>query len=531
MRSVRVPDILCRGLGTDARMSIKVAQLVTGADLRLVKGASDRQLSEITEDSRCATPGCLFVARRGANSDGRQFVADALERGATAILSEDDSLEVGSATLLTPGDSPKPYQDVIASTAEFFFGLPSSHLTLIGVTGTNGKTTTAHVLQQLHNHAGWHCGLIGTVISDDGAGQTSSTLTTPSSIDLSRLLSRMIRNRCTQAVMEVSSHALDQGRAAGLQFDVGIFTNLTGDHLDYHGSMEAYAQAKARLFDALPPGGLAIINADDPAAESMVRSCRATIRRTSVTDKPEKPRDKDALARIIDLSPTHTKAEFLGPWGEFDLELPLIGRHNVSNALQAACVAAWCGISVDSIRESLLRCVPPPGRLEPVRHPKSSFTVFVDYAHTDDALENVLKATRPIVPEGGRLTVVFGCGGDRDRTKRPRMAAVASRLADRVYITSDNPRTENPQSIVNEIRAGVPAESTDKVQTEVDRRTAIIRCLGEAAANDLIVIAGKGHENYQIIGKTKHPFDDRLIASATLQARFGRLAELQGLTK
>ncbi len=530
MRDGRVPDILCRKPGTDASMNVKVAQLVDGAGLRLVRGAPDRQLSEITDDSRQVTPECLFVARRGTNSDGRQFVSDAIENGATAILSEDDSLDVGSASLLTPRESNKPYQEVIASTAECFFGMPSSQITLIGVTGTNGKTTTAHLLQQLHNHAGWHCGLIGTVMTDDGATRTESTLTTPSSIDLSRLLSRMIRNRCTQAVMEVSSHALDQGRTAGLHFDVGIFTNLTGDHLDYHGSMEAYARSKAKLFDSLPAGALAIINADDPAAESMVQNCRATIRRTRVTDKPGKPKDRDALARIIELRPSHTRAEFRGPWGEFEVDLPLIGWHNVSNALQAVCVAAWCGVSAESIRESLLRCVPPPGRLEPVRHPKSPFTVFVDYAHTDDALENVLNATRPIVPDGGRLTVVFGCGGDRDRTKRPRMAAVACRLADRVVITSDNPRTEDPSAIVDEIRAGVPAELADKVQTEVDRRTAIIRCLGESIANDLIVIAGKGHENYQIIGKTKHPFDDRLIASATLQARFGLASEPQGTT-
>ncbi|MCC6909448.1 MAG: UDP-N-acetylmuramoyl-L-alanyl-D-glutamate--2,6-diaminopimelate ligase [Phycisphaerales bacterium] len=508
-------------------MRVKIDQLVSAAGLRIVRGAADRELADVTEDSRAASPSCLFVARSGAAADGRKFVADALAKGATAVLSEDESIDVGSATLLAPADSGRPYREVIATTAECFFGSPSSHLTLVGVTGTNGKTTTAHLLQQLMASAGWHCGLIGTVITDDGAAREPATLTTPSSIDLSRLLSRMVANRCSQAVMEVSSHALDQGRAAALHFDVGVFTNLTGDHLDYHGSMEAYAQAKARLFRALPPGGLAVINADDPAADAMIEGCRADIRRTRVTDKSETPAGRDAVARVMALHPTHTSAEFHGPWGAFEIDLPLIGRHNVSNALQATCVAAWCGVSVDCIREALAHCSAPPGRLEPVRHPRSPFTVFVDYAHTDDAIENVLNAARPIVPDGGRLTVVFGCGGDRDRTKRPRMAAAACRLADRVVITSDNPRTEDPEAIVREILAGVPENAAGKTITEVDRRKAIVRCLAEAQANDLIIIAGKGHEDYQIIGRTKHPFDDRLVARATLQARFGEPAQPQ----
>lgn len=505
-------------------MSIKAAQLAKEAGLRIVRGATDRLLSDMTEDSRRVEPSGLFVARRGTNVDGREFVAQAIERGATAVLSEDDSLETGTATLLVPDPGPIPFHRVIATAAECFYGWPSSHLTLIGVTGTNGKTTTAHLLQQVLEHAGWQSGLIGTIITDDGAARSASSLTTPSAIDLSRALSRMIRNGCSQAVMEVSSHALDQDRAVALQFDIGIFTNLTGDHLDYHGSMEAYALAKAKLFRSLPPGGMAIINARDPAAEEMVRNCRATVRRTRVSDTPLEPAEGETVAHIEELHPRYTKARFAGPFGKFELDLPLIGRHNVSNALQAATAAAWCGVSAETICESLSRCLPPPGRLEPIHHPKSPFTLYVDYAHTDDALENVLNATRPIVATGGRLTVVFGCGGDRDRSKRPRMAAVACRLADRVFVTSDNPRTENPQAIVDEILSGVPVDAQSKVFAEVDRKTAIVRCIGEAARHDLIVIAGKGHEAYQIIGTTRTAFDDRLVASATLQARFGPIA-------
>jgi len=502
-------------------MSIKVAQLAEEAGLRIVRGATDRLLSEMTEDSRRVEPSDLFVARRGIKVDGREFVAQAIERGATAVLSDDDSLDTGHATLLVPHPGPTPFHRIIATTAECFYGWPSSHLTLIGVTGTNGKTTTAHLLQQVLEHAGWQSGLIGTIITDDGVARSASSLTTPSAIDLSRALAHMIRNGCAQAVMEVSSHALDQDRAAALQFDIGIFTNLTGDHLDYHGSMEAYALAKSKLFRSLPPGGLAIINAQDSAAENMVANCRATVRRSRVSDTPIEPGAGEVVAHIEELHPRSTKARFGGPFGNFDLDLPLIGRHNVSNALQAATAAAWCGVSAETICESLSRCLPPPGRLEPIHHPRSPFTLYVDYAHTDDALENVLNATRPIVPQGGRLTVVFGCGGDRDRTKRPRMAAVACRLADRIFVTSDNPRTEDPQAIVNELLAGVPVDAQAKVAAEVDRKTAIVRCIGEAGADDLIIIAGKGHEAYQIIGTTKSAFNDRLVASATLQARFG----------
>lgn len=507
-------------------MNVELGRLMEEAGLRLASGAADRRLTDITEDSRQATPGSLFVARRGSKMDGREFVADAIARGATAILAEDETVDAGSATLLCPAGAARPFHRVVAATAEAFFGSPSNSVTLIGITGTNGKTTTSHLIQQLLLGAGWSCGLIGTVFVDDRKSRLPSDLTTPSAIDLSRTLARMVANGCSQVVMEVSSHALDQGRTEGLEFDVGLFTNLSGDHLDYHSTMQAYAAAKARLFAALPPGGLAIINAEDPSAEVMRVACRAPIRLTRISDA-HTPAQGEASAAITRLGPTSTAAQFTGPWGVFEVDLPLIGRHNVSNALQAACVAAWCGVPCDGLAESLARCAAPPGRLEPVHHPLAPFAVFVDYAHTDDALANVLRAAGPVVPEGGRLTVVFGCGGDRDRTKRPRMAAVACTLAQRVFITSDNPRTEDPESIVQQILAGVPEGTTAEVTTEVDRKAAIVKCIAEARANDVIVIAGKGHENYQIIGTRKYPFNDRLIAQATLEARFGRIPEPQ----
>lgn len=509
-------------------MSIALRELAEEAGLRVVRGAADRRFEDLTEDSRLATPGCLFIARGGAKSDGRQFIAEALERGATGILAEDDSLDPGRATLICPAGASLGFGRVMATTAEVFFGRPSNALTLIGVTGTNGKTTTTHILQQLLARSGWKCGLIGTVITNDGKSRRPSNLTTPSAIELSRTFAHMVAHGCSAAVMEVSSHALHQGRTAAIEFDVGVFTNLTGDHLDYHGSMEAYAAAKAMLFASLPPGGLAILNADDPAVETMAAGCRAPIRRTRLADQTAAPSAEDeAIASIRALGPGQTSAEFAGPWGRFAIDLPLLGRHNVSNALQAACAAAWCGVPRESLEQGLSHCTAPPGRLEPVHHPLAPFAVFVDYAHTDDALANVLRAASPTVPEGGRLTVVFGCGGDRDRTKRPRMAAVACRLAERVFITSDNPRTEDPSAIVEEILAGVPSDTAAEVTAEVDRKAAIVRCIAEARSGDVIVIAGKGHEDYQIIGTKKYPFDDRLIAAATLQARFGPIPEPQ----
>ena len=464
----------------------------------------------VTEDSRRVQPGWLFVARPGTKRDGSAFVAQAVERGAAAVLTK----SAAQAPLTLTCEDPAGIGAVLA---ERWQGSPSSKLGLMGVTGTNGKTTIAWLVRQIMNASDCRCGLIGTIEIDEGAGGRPADLTTPAAEDISASLARMVGHGCDCAAMEVSSHALDQRRAAGLTFKVAVFTNLSGDHLDYHGSMDAYAAAKARLFESLDASGLAIVNADDPASERMVRDCTARVLRCSMN------READATVRVR-AEGLESRIEMHGPWGELTAQLSLVGDHNAMNALQAVAAAHTLGLDRDAISRVLLSLMPPPGRLEPVTVESiDGPRVLVDYAHTDDALEKALTAVAGRKGDG-KLWVVFGCGGDRDRTKRPRMGAVAGRLADRVVVTSDNPRTEAPQSIVDQVLAGVPGHVW--TASDVDREAAIHLAISQADAGDVVVIAGKGHEDYQIIsdgtgGTKKRGFDDRLVARAALQARSG----------
>jgi UDP-N-acetylmuramoyl-L-alanyl-D-glutamate--2,6-diaminopimelate ligase len=398
--------------------------------------------------------------------------------------------------------------------AERFWSRPSEALRLIGVTGTNGKTTVSHLVQHILNSAQLQCGLIGTVRIDDGKCQQPATLTTPSALELSARLAAMVGNHCSAAVLEVSSHALHQRRTAGLAFDVGVFTNLSGDHLDYHDTPQAYADAKAMLFRSLPSTGYAVINIDDAMACSMMADCPAIAMTCSLSD-----RSAECFAEIGRQAITRVEAIFHGPWGSFEVRLPLAGKHNVTNALQAAATAFALGIGRTVLQSALEQCEPPPGRLEAVTGPGDEFTVLVDYAHTDAALANVLQTLRPLVPPEGRLRVVFGAGGDRDRTKRPRMGRVAAAIADDLIITSDNPRTETPASIIDEIAAGVPGSRRPDTMLLADRRQAIEVTIGEARPGDVVLIAGKGHEPYQVIGTERRPFDDRAVAAAALDQR------------
>lgn len=489
---------------------MKLSELLAGLPVDRADDTRDPVIGSITEDSRQVTPGALFIARTGIASDGRTFARDAMARGAVAVLSE-------TPIDVTPDVVPVIAQHIpqlAAQLAERFHGEPSRALDLVGVTGTNGKTTTAHLIRQVLESTGRRCGLIGTVEINDGHTSRPAALTTPPAIELSGLLRRMVDHGCAACAMEASSHALLQRRVAGLRFRVGIFTNLTGDHLDYHGTMDDYAAAKALLFESLDDEAFAIVNTDDPQASRMVRDCRATVWRASLKDA-----DADLHAELHALDAGGMDATFTGPWGAFRVYLPLVGQHNLMNALEAAVAAHALGASADELQRAFSDARAPAGRLEPVHTADDGFSVLVDYAHTDDALENVLRAVRPLVPDGARLTVVFGCGGDRDRTKRPRMAKVAATHADRIIITSDNPRTEDPTAIVREIEAGVPADRQRDTETIVDRRVAIQHAVGTAHAGDIVLIAGKGHEDYQIIGTTKHPFDDRLIAREALAAR------------
>ena len=488
-------------------LRMRIAELIQGLSIELVRGSPQTEVCEIVEDSRVASAGCLFVARAGAQSDGSAFIEEAVSKGAVAVLGA-DLTNIPEEVVALKADRPA---EAAAHLAERFNGQPATTLQIVGITGTNGKTTIAHLVHHLLNQANVTCGLIGTVQIDDGALTTPASLTTPSAIDVSRLLKTMVNNHCTAAVIEVSSHALDQDRVAALPFDVAVFTNLTGDHLDYHRSMDAYAQAKARLFRSLSAEAWAVVNIDDPAASQMTRDCSARVLSTSLIDPAA-----DCFAKCDRQTIDHVQTQFRGPWGQFDVRLPLVGKHNVANALQAAAACWVMGLKQDALRTGLNSCSAPPGRLEPVTTPSDDFTVFVDYAHTDDALDNVLQALRPLVPEAGRLRVVFGCGGDRDRTKRPRMAAVAARYADDLIITSDNPRTEDPQTIIDEILVGVPEARRADTITLVDRRAAIEHAIERCGPDDVVLIAGKGHEPYQIIGTQKHPFDDRRVASEAI---------------
>lgn len=534
---------------------MRLAQLIDGLGLAPVRGSADTDVADIADDSRRVTPGSLFIARTGAgDTDGTAFVSDALERGAaTVIVPENADLELpGAVTVVRAEPGVAVNHALTSQLAERFFDHPSGKLKLFGITGTNGKTTVAYLVRHLLSTAGCRCGLIGTIETDNGDGSPQvAALTTPGPIEMSRLLAEMVANGCAAAAIEVSSHALDQGRTAGLCFSVGVFTNLTGDHLDYHGTMEAYAQAKAKLFAQLPPDGFAVINADDPYAVTMLSAGSGRVQWTTldpklVTEAEARGEDGAALAfayaKIEQLRARGSDVVLTGPWGGLALDLPLIGCHNVSNALQAATAASCVADLSRDLRGALEACPQVPGRLERVHTGSPAEpAVLVDYAHTHDALENMLDALRPLT--AGRLVAVVGCGGDRDATKRPKMARAACDRADAVWITSDNPRTEDPDAIINDMLSGIGdlrSETCDhrdqntsqiehrrsKINIHPDRAQAIALAIRDAQPQDTVLIAGKGHEDYQIIadpaspaGTRKIHFDDREHAADALRAR------------
>lgn len=522
--------------------------LISGLDIRRSAPpgahgvAPPVRICDITEDSRSVMPGSLFVARKGDKFDGRAYAPAAVAAGAVAVLVEAPPAAAGTLPLaLPPGGTLLLTPDISLATArlaERFYGEPSSRLTLCGVTGTNGKTTITFLIHQLLNAAHRRCGLMGTVLIDDGSEIAPASLTTAPSLEISRTLARMLECGCTAAAIEASSHALHQRRVGALRFQTAVFTNLTHDHLDYHGTMENYAAAKAMLFSDLAPDAVAVINADDPWAARMVRDCRAKIVRCSLRSRPSAGAPApDWHAAVLSADARRTVVQIQGPFPTpWRLTLPLIGEHNVYNALQAAAAAHAMGLAPEAVAAGLEKVTAPPGRLEPVTTPASPLACYVDYAHTDDALGRVIKVLRTALRQAaagaqpgeggtpGRLTVVFGCGGDRDRTKRPKMGALAAEGADRVIVTSDNPRTEDPRVILEQILAGVPASQRHKVTVEPDRAAAIALAVAEAKPGDALLIAGKGHEDYQILpdgsgGVTKIHFDDREHARAALAAR------------
>lgn len=446
---------------------------------------------DLTEDSRQVGPGSLFVARRGGRFDGRAFVDGAIAAGAVAILTDDPQLvqtmPPDRAAVLVADDLPQ----ATAQLAESFFGSPSQHLQLVGVTGTNGKTTITHAIRTICRAGSIRCGLIGTINNDDGARTERASLTTPMAIDLSRTLGRMVTAGCDAAAIEVSSHGLDQRRVGGQAFRVGVFTNLTGDHLDYHRTMDTYADAKAMLFASLDNRATAIVNADDPWHARMIDPCCAHIVRCSMVDP-----SADAHAMILSRSLAGMHLRLDGPWGSIQTRTPMLAPHDAMNLLQAACAASALGLNQEQIAHGLEAVTAPTGRLERINTDSGGPAVFVDFAHTDDALERSARALASLA-RPGRLWIVFGCGGDRDATKRPRMGRVARAIADRLIITSDNPRTEDPGCIIEQILVGV-GDRTGTV-VEPDRRAAIARAIHGADECDVVLIAGRGHEREQLV--------------------------------
>jgi len=489
-------------------------------------GGDDPVIRGLGYDSRAVAPGDLFVALRGTHHDGHDYLADALRLGAAALVVErrPASLEPRGRPVLVVPDTRR----ALAPLAARFFGDPSAELTLVGITGTNGKTSTTYLVESILARAGRRPGVIGTVEIRWGSEHQRAINTTPESLDLQRTLRAM----CTQGVdavaMEVSSHGLALGRVEGCRFAVAGVTNLTQDHLDFHGTMDRYLEAKLLLFRRhLSPGGVAVVNLDDPAAEAFLAAARERgVAALGVTRDAR--RTAEVALETAEVRLDGTRARMRLPSGPLEVELPLIGDFNLENMLVATGCAVALGIAPEAIRAGLAGCPQVPGRVQRVGADlPAAPTVLVDYAHTPDAVEKLLRTVRPLARE--RLITVFGCGGDRDRGKRPLMAEAVARHSDRVVATSDNPRTEDPLGILSDVERGlarlvrVAPDALDATPggyaVVPDRREAIALALRIARAGDTVVLAGKGHEDYQIVGRERLPFDDRLEALRVLRRR------------
>ena len=468
-----------------------------------VFGTADINVTGVNIDSRSIEKGHLFIAIRGTQMDGHRFIPNAIESGAVAILCEEITDPIDGVTYIKV----KSTEDVAGIVATTFYGNPTQKLKLVGVTGTNGKTTIATLLYNMFRKMGHRCGLLSTVCNYIEDEAIAASHTTPDAIELNRLLARMVEAGCDYAFMECSSHAIAQKRIGGLQFAGGLFTNLTRDHLDYHKTFENYRDAKKAFFDMLPKSAFAITNLDDKNGMFMVQNTRARVKTYSTRAMA------DFRARILE-------CHFEGMYLEIDgreVGVQFIGKFNVSNLLAVYGAAIMLGKQPDDILVTLSTLHSVSGRLEPLRSPEG-FTAIVDYAHTPDALENVLKAIHEVLDGKGHVITVCGAGGNRDKGKRPLMAQEAVRQSDRVIITSDNPRFEEPQAIIDDMLAGLDAKQMKKVVSIVDRREAIRTACMLAQKGDVVLVAGKGHEDYQEIRGVKHHFDDKEVLREVFQS-------------
>jgi UDP-N-acetylmuramoyl-L-alanyl-D-glutamate--2,6-diaminopimelate ligase len=488
-------------------MSKTVRQLADQLASVQITGDAGREITSLAYDSRAVKPGALFVALAGSKADGHDYVAAACSRGAAAVLIEKDVPVPAGVVILKVPDS----RAAMLAITPYFYDYPSRKLRLIGVTGTNGKTTTPHLIRAILRKAGLRTGLIGTIhtIIDDRTLPVKNT--TPDVIDLQATFADMVAAGVSHAIMEVSSHALALGRTSGSEFDIGVYTNITRDHLDFHHTFENYIAAKAELFKLISAPGAtktnkaAVVNTDDPNARIMlaVSACRR------ITYGVNSPADLTAAA--ISVRDRGASFTVKGPGGDLPLDLKITGIFNIYNVLAAIGAAHAEGISLETIKHALEEFTSVPGRFELV-DAGQEFAVIVDYAHTPDSLENVLRTARQFAAR--RIIVVFGCGGDRDRTKRPIMGQIAMDLGDIVIATSDNPRSEEPAAILAEIEVGLKEKQTAAKGYEiiVDRRAAIAHALSLAAPGDVVIIAGKGHETYQVLKDKTIDFDDRAVA-------------------
>ena len=470
--------------------------------------ALDAPCTGVAYDSRQVKRGSVFVALPGQKADGAAFAPQAISAGAVAVVSE-RAVAAAGAPWIVVADA----RLALAHLAAEFFGHPSRQMTVVGITGTNGKTTTGYVMQAIFEAAGTRCGLMGTVTYRIGDRETTATRTTPEAPEVQGLMRQMVDAGCGACVMEVSSHALAMHRVDGIRFAAGVYTNLTRDHLDFHQDMESYFAAKRRLFELLPADAPAVVNVDDPRGASL----------TEIVDHPVTyaiNRDADVTPGPLIFGLDGLTFDVRMPQGVAHVKSKLVGKPNVYNILAAAGTAATLGVPIKAVEQGLQKLAGVPGRFELASAAHDDITVVVDYAHTYVALRNLLETARPLASR--RLITVFGAGGDRDKTKRPLMGMVAARLSDVVVITSDNPRGEDPERIIDEVKRGAAPEmrhGNAEVLTIADRREAIAHAIDSASVGDVVLIAGKGHEKYQEIGGRVTPFDDVAVAREALEAR------------
>ena len=483
---------------------MKLTEIMQGVVVKEWQGGRQAEVSALAYESTAVAAGSLFCTWKGKVRDGHSYIPEAMERGAVAIVAEKKMMDLAGPNIRVENG-----RRALGRMAANFYGHPSKEVQVIGLTGTNGKTSTAMLIQALFEAGGLRCGLLGTVGNDTGKGRVSAKQTTPEALDLQQFLAEMRENGCRAAAVEVSSHALEQGRTEGVDFAGAVFTNLGRDHLDFHPSMKEYEEAKSLLFRGLRAGSFAVINQEDPAGIRMMAQCAPGVR---------------VLTYGVERGDVHTRDLKMGvggstfilctPEGEIPTSLPWWGRFNVLNALAAASAAMLGGLSAEKVASALGRAPVVPGRMERIAG-EGEISVLVDFAHTEEAVGAALETVRPLCR--GNLWVVLGAGGDRDKGKRPKMAAVAARLADRVILTSDNPRNEDPKIILSEMVAGVPKGRAVEV---IEHRAEAIRAavLG-AKAGDVVLVAGKGHEEFQEIRGTKMPFSDRREIERSLTER------------